>query len=238
MTASARRRPESGSRSRPRGSRCPSPQGSVASTRTRSRSRCKRRCWKPSSRTSRSLSSSSTAVRAMRGAVGVLQVRHVGQRLLEHERLVVAAGLGAVAAAEDGDLPVAVAVEAGDPLDARRLAGAADGEVADADDRHADADDLAPAAARRPGCGPARRPRRATRRPAGRAARASRRGPRRSPRTSARKRSFAGRGRGWCGVRFIDGGPSPAGLSRGRPRASCSADCGRGAVGRKSVGWL
>ena len=99
-----------------------------------------RRCWKPSSRTSTSLSSSSTAGCGQGDAVGPLQVRHVGQVLLEDQRLVVAAGVGAVAAAQDGDAPLAAAIEAGDVLDARRLAGAADGQVADADDAGTDAD--------------------------------------------------------------------------------------------------
>src|ERR687898_366012 len=56
-----------------------------------------------------------------RGAVGALQVRHVGEVLLEDERLVVAADLGAVAAAEDADAAVESAIKASDELHHRRL---------------------------------------------------------------------------------------------------------------------
>ena len=58
-------------------------------------------------------------------AVGPLQVRHVGQVLFQHQRLVVAAARAAVTAAEDGHAAIEAAIEAGDILDARRLAGAA-----------------------------------------------------------------------------------------------------------------
>src|SRR5262249_25024860 len=74
-----------------------------------------------------------------RDAVGALQVRDVGQVLLQQQRLVVGAVVTAVPPAEDGDAEVPFAVEVGDVLDAGGLAGAADGEVADADDGGADA---------------------------------------------------------------------------------------------------
>src|SRR5438552_2019250 len=67
------------------------------------------------------------------GAVGPLQVGHVGQVLFEHQGLVVEAPLAAVTTAEDGDAAVALPEPGGDILDAGRLAGAAGGEVADAD---------------------------------------------------------------------------------------------------------
>ena len=67
--------------------------------------------------------------------IGPLQVRHVGQVLFQHQRLVIGAALAAVAAAEDGHAPVPFAIEARHVLHARRLAGAADSQVADADDR-------------------------------------------------------------------------------------------------------
>ena len=53
-TTPARRSDPTGSRSRPRGKSRPRPNGSRASSRTMSRSRASRRCWKPSSRTSSS----------------------------------------------------------------------------------------------------------------------------------------------------------------------------------------
>src|SRR5262249_6381832 len=52
------------------------------------------------------------------------------------EGLVVGPGLGAVAAAEDGDPQPPLAVVGGDVLDAGGLAGAAGRQVADAHDRH------------------------------------------------------------------------------------------------------
>src|SRR5262249_56954513 len=57
------------------------------------------------------------------------------QVLRQQQALVVEAVLGAVAAAEDGDAVVVLDVEPGDVLDAGRLAGAADAEIADAHHR-------------------------------------------------------------------------------------------------------
>ncbi len=68
--------------------------------------------------------------------VGPLQVRHVRQVLLQHQRLVIATTRTAVTSAEDGHTSIKIAIEASHILDARRLAGAAGGQVADADDRH------------------------------------------------------------------------------------------------------
>ncbi len=81
-----------------------------------------------------------------RDAVFPLQMRHVGQVFFQDQRLVVRPTLGAIAAAEDGHAHVAAAVEAGHVFHERRLAGAADGEVADADDRPHDAVRAEPAA--------------------------------------------------------------------------------------------
>ena len=68
--------------------------------------------------------------------IGMLQMGHVGQSLLEFERLVIPRPLlDAVAATDDRDPDVALAEPAGDPLDERRFAGAAEREVADANDR-------------------------------------------------------------------------------------------------------
>src|SRR5215207_9180057 len=61
-------------------------------------------------------------------AIRPLEVRHVGEVLFQDERLVVAAAVGSVAAAEDGDEGVALAVEARDVLDEGGLTGAADAE--------------------------------------------------------------------------------------------------------------
>ena len=79
-------------------------------------------------------------------AVGPLQVRHVRQVLFQHQRLVIAAARAAVAATEDGHAAIEAAIEAGDILDAGRLAGAAGRQVADADDRHRHARAAQPAA--------------------------------------------------------------------------------------------
>ncbi len=98
-----RRSDPTGSRSSPRGKIRPRPNGIKASSRTMSRSRAKRRCWKPSSRTSSSDSSSSTARSGEVDAVGALEVGDVGQVLVEDARLVVVAALPAVAPAQDRD---------------------------------------------------------------------------------------------------------------------------------------
>ena len=57
-------------------------------------------------------------------------MRHVGQILFQHQRLIVA-----VPAAQDRYPQFESAIEPCNVFDARRLAGAADGEIADADDR-------------------------------------------------------------------------------------------------------
>jgi len=76
-----------------------------------------------------------------RGAdsIGVLQVGNVGQLVFEFNGFVVAAsGFGAVAAADKGDTHALVSEEPGDPCNHRRLAGSAEGEIADADDGDTD----------------------------------------------------------------------------------------------------
>jgi hypothetical protein len=81
-----------------------------------------------------------------RGAIRSLEMRYVREVLLEHERLVVGPLPAPVAAAEDRHAQVASAVEVGDVLDARCLAGAAHRQVADADDRDGGPEDALPAA--------------------------------------------------------------------------------------------
>ena len=68
---------------------------------------------------------------ARRGGV-VAEEELVQQPLVERRRL------GAVAAREDGDVAALVAQFAGELFDDRRFAGAADGQVADGDDLHAE----------------------------------------------------------------------------------------------------
>ncbi len=73
-------------------------------------------------------------------AVGVLQVRHVGERLLQFAGLVVGlARRGPITTANHRHTNAAVGEPAAEPADQGRLAGAAEGQVADADHRHADA---------------------------------------------------------------------------------------------------
>src|SRR5262245_54073406 len=73
-------------------------------------------------------------------AVGPLDVRHTGEVVAQDHRLVVelrevaAVEGAAVAAAEDGDADVPLGEPPGQVFDEGGLAGAADGEVADADD--------------------------------------------------------------------------------------------------------
>ena len=136
----ARRNDATGSRSRPRGSSRPSPNGSSASSRTKSRSRASRRCWNPSSSTRSSDSSSSTAIRARPDPIPILEVGDVRQVLLQHAALVVEPLRLPVAATQDHHPPAAPAEPAGHPLDHRGLAGAAHGQVADRDHRHAGSD--------------------------------------------------------------------------------------------------
>ena len=73
-------------------------------------------------------------------------MRHVGQVVFEDQRLVIRPRIGAVAAAQDGDLPVPGAETAGDVFDTGRLAGAADGQVANTDHGHGGALGAFPAA--------------------------------------------------------------------------------------------
>src|SRR5947209_2921687 len=68
--------------------------------------------------------------------VGSLQMGHIGTVLFQYQRLVIGAMLSAMAATEDGDIQLPLPKKTSDILDAGRLAGAADGQVADADDRH------------------------------------------------------------------------------------------------------
>ena len=85
--------------------------------------------------------------RRRRDPVGILQVRHVGQREFQLKGLVVQPPLlRPVAAAENRDANVLPPQMPGDPLDHRRLAGAADGEIADAHHRHGGPMDLGGAA--------------------------------------------------------------------------------------------
>ena len=130
----------------PRGSRWSKPNGSLASSSTMSRSRASRRCWKPSSSTRSCDASSSTATAAEapgRDSAGA--ARRAARAPAPGPRRSAALG-GPVAAAEDRDAHALPPQMAGDPLDHRRLAGAADGEVADADHRHGGPVDLGGAA--------------------------------------------------------------------------------------------
>ena len=102
-TTPARRSERIGSRSSPRGKRCPRPNGSRASSSTISTSRPNRRCWNPSSRT---ISSALELVRGdcgQRDAIGILEMRDVGQVFLEDPPLVVQALGLPVAPAQDRD---------------------------------------------------------------------------------------------------------------------------------------
>ena len=75
-----------------------------------------------------------------REAVGILQVGHVGKQPPHLQRLVVRLACGCPIAAADHRHPHAALLEpSGDPLDQGGFAGAAEGEVADAYDRHAEA---------------------------------------------------------------------------------------------------
>ena len=87
--------------------------------------------------------------RHLRGgdAIGILNVRHVGELLLQFESFVVPRpGFGAVAAADDRHPHAALPEPAGQPFDQRRFARAAKREIPDADHRHRDALDRLPAA--------------------------------------------------------------------------------------------
>ena len=130
-----------------------------------SRSRASRRCWKPSSRTSTSLSNSSTAAAARAARSGPCRCGTSGR----FSSSTIASSLrpppAAVAAAEDRHAQAAPAVEAGDVLHARRLAGAADGQVADADDGHRRLVPLFPAPLVHPVAKPHRQPVRQARQP-------------------------------------------------------------------------
>jgi hypothetical protein len=94
--------------------------------------------------------------------VAALQVRDVGQVFLQEQRLVVHPGLDPVPAAQDGDAQPPLAVVPGHRLDARRLAGPAEGQVADADDRDGSSDGPSPTAVEQPvadpDAGPVRQP--------------------------------------------------------------------------------
>src|SRR5439155_16324658 len=57
-----------------------------------------------------------------------------GEILFQHQRLVIPAHFAAVASAQQRDLQPKLAIEASDILNARRLAGPTDGQVADTDD--------------------------------------------------------------------------------------------------------
>ena len=151
-TTSARRSEPTGSRSNPRGKRCPSPNGSSASSSTTSRSRANRRCWNPSSSTISSVSSSSDGDAGQGHAIGILKMRNVGQVLLQDPPLVIQAPGLPVAAAQDRDPDTAAAVPAGEPLDHRGLARPAQGQVADRDHRHGRAVDLLPSAVEAGSC--------------------------------------------------------------------------------------
>ncbi len=103
-----------------------------------SRSRARRRCWKPSSKTINWVSNSSTATRAAAMRSAILQVRYVGQFLLQFPGLVVSAALfGAVTAADYRHPHPAPSIPAGDPFDQGRFAGPAQCQVAHAHHRHA-----------------------------------------------------------------------------------------------------
>ncbi len=63
-----------------------------------------------------------------------LQVRHVGQVLVEDQGLVIEPAAAAIAAAEDGDAPILPPIKAGHVFHHGRFARAAGGDIADADD--------------------------------------------------------------------------------------------------------
>ena len=72
--------------------------------------------------------------------IGILPLRHVGQLLFQFQRLVVfRTGLGPIAPADHGYSKAPTAKPSGEPLDHRRLAGSAQGEIADAYHRYVDA---------------------------------------------------------------------------------------------------
>ena len=82
-----------------------------------------------------------------RDAVGVLQVRNVGAELFEDERFVIdSAFRRAVAAAEKTDADAVLAKRSRNVCGERRLAGAADGDVAETDDGDRGPYDFFPAA--------------------------------------------------------------------------------------------
>ena len=74
-----------------------------------------------------------------RHAVAVLNMRHVRQRLSKLQRFVVVLAIGgAVTAADDRHAQARVLKSLSEPLHHRRLAGSAEREIADGDDRHVD----------------------------------------------------------------------------------------------------
>ena len=139
----ARPRAERGSRSSPRGRRRPKPNGFVASRRTTSTSRARRRCWNPSSSSTRSI----VGCAGEEGppapqAVGVLDLRQAAVEQLDQQPALVGEAArprrGPVAPGEEAGTAAARQRTTGEPGDERRLARAAGGDVADADRAHAE----------------------------------------------------------------------------------------------------
>ncbi len=83
-------------------------------------------------------------------SISSLQMRHIGEVLFQHQCLIVPARYTSVTSAQQCHLQAALAKEPRDPFDARRLAGAADRQVADADDRDYGLVDRLPAAVEGP----------------------------------------------------------------------------------------
>ena len=70
-----------------------------------------------------------------RCSIGTLQMRDAGKVLRQHLRFVVRAVQRSVATAKNGGARAMILKIAGEILNAGRLAGPADGQIADADDR-------------------------------------------------------------------------------------------------------
>ena len=170
-TTSARRSPSTGSRNRPRGKTWPKPNGSSASKSTISRSRAMPAVLEAVVQHDQLAAELRDGLLRGGQAVGILHVRHVGKQPPHLQRLVVRLARGRPIAAADHRHPHAALLEpAGDPLDQGGLAGAAEGEVADAHDRHAERDARPPRRGRTAGSASGRPPRSTSRRSATRRA--------------------------------------------------------------------